>query len=74
MIGLLERSGLQERARILIGKVHAATAGRLLIVYFLLRQITAALGLQIGGQAQMVRPLIAPMAEAAAETHTGAAR
>ncbi len=71
VIGLLERSGLQERARILIGRIHAATTGRLLIVYFLFRQSTIALGLQIGGHAQMVRPLIAPMAEAAAETHTG---
>ena len=71
VIGLLERSGLQERARIVIGRIHAATTGRLLMAYFLFRQITIAFGLQIGGQAQMVRPLIAPMAEAAAETHGG---
>jgi uncharacterized membrane protein len=36
------------------------------------RQVTAALGLtSLGGHAQMVRPLIAPMAEAAAETKHG---
>ena len=42
VIGLLERKGLQERARILVGKVRAATAGRLLISYLLVRQATAA--------------------------------
>ena len=72
VIGLLERAGLQERARALIGQVQAATAGRLLLGYLLLRQITASLGLtSLGGHAQMVRPLIAPMAEAAAERSLG---
>jgi len=71
VIGLLERAGLQEQARMAIAKIRAATAGRLLLVYLLLRQISVALGLQINGQAAMVRPLIAPMAEAAADTHGG---
>jgi uncharacterized membrane protein len=72
VIGLLERAGLQERAKTLIGRIRAATTGRLLLLYFVLRQATAALGLtSLGGHAQMVRPLIAPMAEAAAETHHG---
>jgi uncharacterized membrane protein len=72
VIGLLEREGLQERARLLIGRVRAATVGRLLIAYLALRQITAALGLtSLCGQAQTVRPLIAPMAEAAAEVKLG---
>jgi uncharacterized membrane protein len=72
LIGLLEREGLQERARRLVGKVRAATPGRLLVVYLAFRQITAALGLKdIAGQAQMVRPLLAPMAEAAAEDRFG---
>jgi uncharacterized membrane protein len=72
VIGLLERAGLQERARMLISRVHAATVGRLLLVYLLLRQITASLGLvSLGGHAQMVRPLIAPMAEAAGERTLG---
>jgi uncharacterized membrane protein len=72
VIGLLERAGLQERARMLISKVHAATTGRLLLVYMTIRQISAALGLlALGGHAQMVRPLVAPMAEAAAESKLG---
>jgi len=67
-IGLLERAGLQERARITIATVQAATAGRLLWVYLVIRQGAAALGLtSLGGHAQMVRPLVAPMAEGAAE-------
>jgi uncharacterized membrane protein len=71
-IGMLEHLGLQERARTWIASVRAATVGRLLAVYFVLRQLTAALGLtSLGGQAQMVRPLIAPMAEGAAEARSG---
>ena len=72
VIGVLERYGLQERTRQLVARVHAATTGRVLLGYLVLRQVTAALGLtSLGGQAQMVRPLIAPMAEAAAETRHG---
>jgi uncharacterized membrane protein len=72
VIGLLERSGLKERARTVVSSIHVATTGRLLLVYLALRQITAALGLtSLGGQAQMVRPLISPMAEAAAESKLG---
>lgn len=68
VIGLLERGGIRERARALIGRVHAATAGRVLILYLAIRQISSTLGLvALGGHVQMVRPLIAPMAEAAAE-------
>jgi uncharacterized membrane protein len=68
LIGLLERHGLQERARALIASLRGATIGRLLIVYLLFRQLTAAIGLiSIAGPAQTVRPLVAPMAEGAAE-------
>jgi uncharacterized membrane protein len=68
VIGLLERYGLQQRARILIGRMRGATTGRLLIAYLLFRQILASLGLtSVAGPAQTVRPLVAPMAEAAAE-------
>ena len=68
VIGMLERHGLQERARLAIARLRGATVGRLLIGYLLFRQLTAALGLtSIAGPAQSVRPLVAPMAEAAAE-------
>jgi uncharacterized membrane protein len=71
VIGLLERYGLQERARILISRLRGITVSRLLLAYFGIRQLAASLGLPLGGQAQMVRPLIAPMAEAAAENALG---
>ena len=68
VIGLLERHGLQERARMLVAGMKGATLSRLLIGYLLLRQITVALGLtSVAGHAQTVRPLLAPMAEAAAQ-------
>ena len=68
VIGILERHGLQARARDIISGIRGATMGRFLLAYLLFRQITAALGLtSIAGPAQTVRPLIAPMAEAAAE-------
>ena len=72
VIGLLERYGLQQRARTLIAGLKGATVGRLLIIYLIVRQIAAALGLtSIAGHAQTVRPLVAPMAEAAAEAQGG---
>lgn len=72
VIGLLERYGLQEQARSLIGKLGKLTTGRFLALYLLIRQLTASVGLtSIGGPAQSVRPLIAPMAEAAAEAKAG---
>ncbi|HLW74117.1 MAG TPA: DUF969 domain-containing protein [Gammaproteobacteria bacterium] len=73
VIGMLERNGLREQAQALIVKVRGATTGRVLTAYLALRQLTCALGLNsLGGHAQMVRPLVAPMAEAAAETRYGA--
>ncbi|MGF6872596.1 DUF969 domain-containing protein [Paraburkholderia sp. MM5477-R1] len=72
VIGLLERHGLRERAQAWISSIKAATAGRLLIVYLLVRELTAAVGLTgLGGHPQMVRPLIAPMAEGATENRFG---
>ena len=68
VIGMLERAGLKERAREAIGALRAATTGRVLLVYLVVRQVSSALGLtSLGGHAQMVRPLLAPMAEGASE-------
>lgn len=75
LVGVLERAGLRERAQELVRRVEAATAGRILLVYLLLRQLASALGMtMLGGHAQMVRPLVAPMAEAAAERRHGPLR
>ena len=71
VIGLLERYGLQQRARTVIEGMRGATMGKLLVAYLAFRQLASAFGMkEIGGQAQAVRPLVAPMAEAAAiKTH-----
>ena len=72
VIGLLERYGLQQRAKAVIGGFRRATVGRLLILYLVYRQITAAIGLHsTAGHPQTVRPLVAPMTLAAAEQRHG---
>ncbi|PUA18130.1 DUF969 domain-containing protein [Glaciimonas sp. PCH181] len=72
IIGLLERHGLRLHAQNWIGRIKSATAGRLLIVYLAARELTASIGLtSLGGHPQMVRPLLAPMTEGAAETRYG---
>lgn len=72
VIGLLERYGLQQRARRVIESMRGATMGKLLVIYLGFRQLTAALGMKdIGGHPQAVRPLVAPMAVAAAEKSHG---
>ncbi len=71
-IGLLERHGLRQHAQAWIQRFRNATAGQLLIVYLAARELLAAVGLTgLGGHVQMVRPLIAPMAEGAAEARHG---
>jgi uncharacterized membrane protein len=72
VIGLLERFGLQQQAAAVIRRLRNATTGRLLILYLVYRQITAAIGLHsTAGHPQTVRPLVAPMALAAAEKQHG---
>lgn len=66
-IGLLERFGLREHAQAAVARMRSATAGRLLIVYLAVRELSAAMGLtSLGGHPNMVRPVVAPMAEGAA--------
>ena len=75
LIGLLEKHGLQERAETLIRRAGSATAGRVLLGYTAVRQISVALGINLGSSggahASFVRPLVAPMAEAAARARHG---
>jgi len=72
VIGMLERFGLQQRAMSLIRNFKGATVGRLLVAYLGYRQVISALGLKdTAGHPQTVRPLIAPMALAAAEKQHG---
>ena len=72
VIGLLEKHGLKEHAQTWVSRMKAATSGRILIGYLLLRQCAASLGLtSLGGHPQTVRPLLVPLAEGAAEARFG---
>jgi uncharacterized membrane protein len=71
LVGLLERYGLRERAETLVRRSKAATAGRVILLYSCARQISMALGVNVGGHAGAVRPLVAPLAEGAARVHNG---
>ena len=65
VIGVLERYGMREKAEDVIRSMRALTAGRVMFAYQLFRQITVGLGLQLGGHPSFIRPIIAPMTEAA---------
>lgn len=67
MIGILERFGLRQRAGQLISSMKSTSMTKILGYYLILRKLSNAVGLQIGGHPAMIRPLIAPMTEAAAE-------
>ena len=66
VIGILERFGLREKAEDLIRSMKTLTAGRVMIAYQIFRQVTVGLGLHLGGHPSFIRPIIAPMSEAAA--------
>ncbi|HVF34673.1 MAG TPA: DUF969 domain-containing protein [Candidatus Saccharimonadia bacterium] len=73
VIGLLEGNGLREHAQAWVARLERVTTSRLLLAYLALRQGAAMVGLtSLGGHAQAVRPLLAPMAEAAAVKRHGA--
>lgn len=71
VVGLLERHGLQQRVAVLIRQAKVTSAGQVLWLYQCLRELTSMVGLSIGNHASMVRPLIVPMAEAAAKEKCG---
>lgn len=67
-IGLLEHAGLREHAQRWMTQLHGMTLARLLVGYLLVRQVLAMFGLTgVAGPPQTVRPLLAPMGEAAVE-------
>lgn len=67
VVGLLEKHGLQQRVAALMHQARAATTGRVLWLYQALRGGLSVFGLSLGSHAGMVRPLVAPMAEGAAQ-------
>lgn len=71
VIAIIERYGLKERSAHLIGKIKNVSAGKVLALYMIIRSIASAANIRIGGHVEFVRPLILPMAEAAAEKDKG---
>jgi uncharacterized membrane protein len=72
VIGLLEHYGLREQARRLIERIRNLNLAGLLISYLSIRQVLGMFGLlDVAGHAQTVRPLVAPMSEAAAAKMRG---
>ncbi|MGC9523794.1 MAG: DUF969 domain-containing protein [Anaerolineae bacterium] len=67
VIGILERYGLREQAARLIRSIKAATSGRVMTIYMVVRELAAAFSLRLGGHVQFIRPLVYPMALGAAE-------
>lgn len=66
MIALSERYGLKEQAIVLINRLRSLTPGRFLTIYTFIRQLTGIFGIRISGMVQFVRPIVQPMASAAA--------
>lgn len=71
MIGLAETFGLKNQAVRLINKMKGMTTGSFLTLYLFLRELAGFLSIRIGGHPQFVRPLVQPMAEAAAISKNG---
>lgn len=71
VIAIMERYGLKERSATLIGKIKKASAGKVLALYMIIRSCASALNIRIGGHVEFIRPLILPMAEAAARQDKG---
>jgi uncharacterized membrane protein len=71
MIGISERFGLRQQAVILIQKIKGLTPGKFLTLYTAIREIAGLFGIRISGHPQFVRPIVNPMAQAAAKTKYG---
>src|SRR5207302_9031615 len=71
-IAALQRAAIHQRARGIVLNPRGACVASILSTYMFIRQLAVAVGLtSFGRQATIVRPLIAPMAEAAAEARLG---
>ena len=71
VIGISERYGLKEKAVDFIKSIKGATTGKILSIYQTIRAVAAAFSVRLGGHPQFVRPLINPMAQAAAIANFG---
>lgn len=71
VIGICERNGLKDKAVDFITSLKNATTGRLIAIWQIIRTLASAFSLRIGGHPQFIRPLINPMAQAAAVVQYG---
>lgn len=71
IIGICERYGLKAKATDFIKKFSKLTTGGLLSVWLVIRTLSAAFSLRLGGHVQFIRPIILPMAEGAAYAKFG---
>ena len=65
--GTLERNGLKQAAANLMKKFKNASAGVVIAIYGVFRLVFAAFNVSFGGVAGFVRPIVLPMATAAAK-------
>lgn len=71
VIGICERYGLKDKAVDFIRKTKRATSGGIISIYLIIRTFAAAFSIRMSGHPQFVRPLIEPMANAAAVARYG---
>ena len=71
ILGLCERYGLRDKAKDFIKKFRNLTVGGLFAVWEVIRILSAAFSLRLGGHVQFIRPIILPMAEGAVANKYG---
>ncbi|MGN1388616.1 MAG: DUF969 domain-containing protein [Bulleidia sp.] len=71
VIGICERYGLRDKAKDFIRKMKNLSVGGLLSVWTVIRTLSAAFSLRLGGHVQFIRPIILPMAEGAVANKYG---
>lgn len=71
MIGISERFGLRQQAVVLIEKIKSLTPGRFITLYLVIRELAGVFSIRIQGHTQFIRPIVNPMAQAAAENKYG---
>ncbi len=71
VVGAAEYYGPKDKAIDFISGLKSATTGGIISIYQAIRTFAAAASLRLGGHAQFVRPLINPMAQAAAVKNFG---
>lgn len=71
MVGISERFGLKQQAVVLIEKIKGLTPGKFLSLYLFIRELAGFFSIRIQGHTQFIRPIVNPMAQAAAENKYG---